>query len=139
MLTESIDEALKRARYELTDVHGEGRRAPRHSEPPQGGNRPGPALEDPRAGRGGARGLEQELICPGSADLRRFIDVSTKSSHLSRTRKLVSLAPLAVLAVVAWTAGPALAQDVWVNITSTPASGDTYGRGEIITFRLGIP
>ena len=42
MLTESIDEAIRRSRYERTDVHGEGRHAPCHSEPPQGEIGPAP-------------------------------------------------------------------------------------------------
>ena len=46
-------------------------------------------------------------------------------------------AVLAVLAV-AWSS-PALAQEVTVSITSTPANGDTYLAGETITTRMTIP
>lgn len=44
----------------------------------------------------------------------------------------------AIIAVVAWTAGPALAQ-VSISIISTPANADTYGLGETITTRMNIP
>ena len=50
-------------------------------------------------------------------------------------RMIRALCFAAVLATVAWTAGPVRTR-VSVSITSTPANGTTYVAGEVITTRM---